>query len=620
MGTLTMPDEIAKADIFALLARLWRLLPARRRRQFLLLLGLMLVSAFAEVVSLGAILPFLAVITTPGKVFSYKLVASAAAACGITEAGQLVLPLTVAFAVVSLGAGLIRILVLWASTRLTASSGSELSIEVYRRTLYQPYQVHIASNSSEVINGITNKVNGVVFGVVLPMLALLSSALVLVAVMAALLAIDPLVATIATAGFGASYALITLFYRRRLRRNSARIAREQTQVLKALQEGLGGIRDVLLDGAQPVYCEIYRKADVPFRLAQGDNSFVGQGPRYAIEAVGMVLITVLAFGLSRQPGGVAAAFPVLGALALGAQRLLPALQQIYNAWTSMAGNQVQLSDVVEILERPIPPEALQPVPAPLAFVRELRFEKVSFRYAPGGPLVLSGLDVSIPKGARVGLIGATGSGKSTAVDLLMGLLLPTGGRILVDGTPLADAGIKAWQRTIAHVPQSIYLADASLAENIAFGVPPPAVDMALVKRAARQAQIADFIESGPEGYDAVAGERGVRLSGGQRQRIGIARALYKRASVLILDEATSALDSATEQAVMDSIDALKGGLTVIMIAHRVTTLKRCDFILQLDAGRLLAKGTYDEMLARNPDFLKSAQGTPAAAREEADGN
>ncbi len=303
-----------------LLLRLWHHLSRRRQRQFALLMVLMLVSAFAEVVSLGAVLPFLGILVAPEHVFGHPIVADVALAWGITSADQLVLPLTVAFAAAALMAGAIRILLLWVSTRLAFASGADLGIEVYRRTLYQPYRVHVARNSSEVISGITNKVNGVVFGVLLPLLSLVSSIVLLVAITLALIVIDPMVASVAAVGFGASYALITWMSRRRLHRNSQRIAYEQTQVVKALQEGLGGIRDVLLDGTQPVYCDIYRQADRPLRRAQGNNAFIGQSPRYVMEALGMVLIAALAYALSRQVGGIATALPVLGALALGAQR------------------------------------------------------------------------------------------------------------------------------------------------------------------------------------------------------------------------------------------------------------------------------------------------------------
>jgi ATP-binding cassette, subfamily B, bacterial PglK len=570
-----------------LLKCLWDHLSRRRRRQFGLLMVLMPVSAFAEVVSLGAVLPFLGILVAPEHVFNHPIVADMAQAWGITSADQLVLPLTVAFAAAALIAGAIRILLLWVSTRLAFATGADLGIEVYRRTLYQPYWVHSARNSSEVITGITNKVSSAV-SVLYHLLTLTSSTVLLVAIMLALLAIDPVVASVAAVGFGSSYGLITWMSSRRLHRNSQRIAYEQTQVVKALQEGLGGIRDVRLDGTQPVYCDIYRQADLPLRRAQGNNVFIAGSPRFAMEALGMALIAALAYTLSSQAGGIATALPVLGALAVGAQRLLPALQQIYGAWASIAGSNASLADTIELLDQPLPAEILQPVPAPLLIQNVIRFDAVRFRYTSDGPWVLDGLNLTIPKGARVGFVGSTGSGKSTTLDLLMGLLMPTEGEILVDGQPIRGNRLRAWQRTIAHVPQSIYLADTTLAENIAFGVPPDTIDLDRVQQAARQAQIADFIESGSEGYQAYVGERGIRLSGGQRQRIGIARALYKQASVLVFDEATSALDNATEQSVMDAIEGLSGDLTILLIAHRLTTVRRCDTIVELEHGRMVA--------------------------------
>lgn len=604
-----MISRIAKrnASVFVPFIRLWHHLSRRRKRQLVLLMGLMLVSAFAEVVSLGAVLPFLGILTAPDRVFNHPVVADAAQTWGIASADQLVLPLTAAFAAAALTAGAVRMLLLWASTRLASATGAELSIEVYRRTLYQPYRVHVARNSSEVISGITSKVYDVVFGVLLPLLTLVSSIVLLVAMMLALLAIDPVVAAAAAVGFGVSYALITWLARRRLERNSRRIAHEQTQVVKALQEGLGGIRDVLLDGTQPVYCDIYRQADHPLRRAQGNNVFIGGSPRFAMEALGMVLIAALAYGLSRQVGGIATALPMLGALALGAQRLLPALQQGYSAWVSIAASRASLADTIELLDQALPAEMLQPVPEPLPFRHAIRFDAVRFRYTGNGPWVLDNLSLTIPRGARVGIVGSTGGGKSTTLDLLMGLLVPTEGEILVDGQPIGGNRVRAWQRTIAHVPQSIYLADTTLAENIAFGVPREAIDMERVRQAARQAQIADFIENRPEGYRALVGERGIRLSGGQRQRIGIARALYKQASVLVFDEATSALDNATEQAVMDAIENLDRDLTILLIAHRLTTVQHCDPIVELERGRIVAQGSYQRLMECSPSFRSLAR-------------
>jgi len=594
-----------------LLVRLWHHLSRRRQRQFGLLMGLMLVSAFAEVVSLGAVLPFLGILIVPERVFSHPVVADLAQAWGIASGDQLVLPLTVAFAAAALIAGAIRILLLWASTRLAVTSGADLSIEAYRRTLYQSYRVHVARNSSEVISGIINKINAVVFGVLLPLLTLISSFVLLVAITLTLIAIDPVVALVATVGFGASYGLITWMFRRRLQRNSQRIANEQTQVIKALQEGLGGIRDVLLDGTQPVYCHVYRQADYPLRRAQGNNVFIGGSPRYLMEVMGIILIAALAYGLSRQVGGIATALPVLGALALGAQRLLPALQQSYSAWANIAGNHASLADAIELLDQPLPAELLQSAFAPLPFQDAIRFDAVRFRYTSDGPWVLDGLNLTVPKGARVGFVGSTGSGKSTTLDLLMGLLMPTAGELLVEGQAVKGNRVRAWQRTIAHVPQSIYLADTTLAENIAFGVPLEEIDMNRVRQAARHAQIADFIENRPEGYSAFVGERGIQVSGGQRQRIGIARALYKQASVLVLDEATSALDNATEQAVMDAIENFNRDLTILLIAHRLTTVRHCDTIVELGHGRVVAQGTYEQLLEHSPSFRSMAKAAVA---------
>jgi ABC-type multidrug transport system fused ATPase/permease subunit len=589
-----------------LLLRVWHHLSRRRRRQFLLLIALMVASAFAELVSLGAVLPFLGILTVPDRVLHYPAAASVAKSLGVTSARQLVLPLTIAFATLAVFAGVFRTLVLWASTRLAFASGADLSGEVYRRTLYQPYAVHVARNSSEVISGITSKVHDVVFGVLVPLLTIISSGVLLLAVTSALVVFNPPVALVAIGSFGTTYLVTGWMQRRRLRSNSERIALEQTRVLKALQEGLGGIRDVLLDGTQPLYSRVYHEADARLRRAQGNNIFAAQSPRFATESLGMVMIAGLAYALSRHAGGIGAMLPMLGALALGAQRLLPALQQSHSAWAAIAGHQASLADAVALLDQSVPLELLEPPPEPLRFRESVRLDGVRFRYGVDGPWVVDNLNLSIAKGSRVGLVGITGSGKSTVVDLLMGLLTPSAGAVLVDGEPLAGSRVRAWQRAIAHVPQSIYLSDATLAENIAFGVPSQAINMDAVRQAARKAQIAEFIEARGEGYGAMVGERGIRLSGGQRQRIGIARALYKNASVLVFDEATSALDNSTEQSVMDAVAELDRELTILLIAHRLSTVRTCDVIVELGRGKVVAQGSYEQLLERSPSFRRMA--------------
>jgi len=598
---MTSTQELPK-----LLQRLWLHLSRRRQHQFIALLGLMLVSAFTEVVSLGAVLPFLAVLTAPERVFAYPIVVNLAQSWEITSADQLVLPLTIGFGLAALIAGAIRILLLWVSTRVAYASASDLSIDVYRRTLYQPYPVHLARNSSQVISSVTYKVNEVAFGVLQSLPTLISSLVLLGAILCTLVVIDPMVASLAALGFGSSYSLIAFMSRRRLRRDSQRISQEQTKIIKALQEGLGSIRDVLLDGTQSVFCDVYRKADVPLRRAQGSNLFISASPRYAMEALGMVLIAALAYQVSLQAGGVSTALPILGALALGAQRMLPALQQIYSSGTNILGSQASLVAIVELLNQPFPVHAFQSNLPSIEFRKSINFRNVSFSYTNDGVPVLDDLNLVILKGYRVGIVGSTGSGKSTLLDLLMGLLEPTQGEISVDGLPITDLRRQSWQRIIAHVPQTIYLTDTTVAENIAFGVPFPEIDMDRVRKAANQAQIASFIESRPNGYLSLLGERGVYLSGGQRQRIGIARALYKKAAVLVFDEATSALDNETEQDVMKAIEGLNRDLTILLIAHRLTTIRNCDTIFELDRGQIVAQGTYDQLLLQSPSFKRMA--------------
>jgi ABC-type multidrug transport system fused ATPase/permease subunit len=601
-----MKSTSPKITLRHLLMRLWRHLSVRRRRQFMGVAALMVVSAFAEVVSLGAVLPFLGILVAPEKLFSYRVSAQLARTWGITTPTQLILPLTLIFVAAAVVSGAIRTLLLWAITRLSHGTGAELSTSVYRRTLYQPYRVHLARNSSEVLSAITIKVLDAV-NVLYMSLMLMSSALSATVITLTLIAVDPMAAGLAIFGFGSTYVFAMTMQRRRLLRNSQRIAHEHTQVVKAVQEGLGGIRDVLLDGTQSTYCDIYRSADQALRRAQGNNIFVAQSPRYVMEAVGMILIAALAYGLSHRAGGVATALPILGTLAIGAQRVLPILQQSYSSWAGIMSSEASLADTVAMLDQPLPPEAHQPPVDPMPFTHEVRFAAVRFRYSDDGAWVLNDLDLTIRKGSRTGIVGTTGSGKSTALDVLMGLLMPTAGELLVDGEPIAGGRVRPWQRTIAHVPQSIFLADTTLAENIAFGVPRHAIDLERVRNAARQAQIAEFIESCPDGYDTSVGERGVRLSGGQRQRIGIARALYKRASVLVFDEATSALDNATERSVMDAIEGLNRELTIVLIAHRLTTVRRCDTIVELQQGRVVAQGSYEQLLERSPTFLLMAR-------------
>ena len=574
-----------------LLLGIWGHLTKRRRIQLGALLVVMLASSAAEVFSLAAVLPFLAVLANPAQIWQLPLVQQIAPVLQITAADQLLRPVTLLFAIAAIGAAAVRLLNVWLNGRVAAAVGSDLSCEAYKRTLYQLYGVHVARNSSGVITALQSNV-GLLIVVLNALLTMFTSGLVLLALLWALLMIDARVALIAGGVFGVAYTVIVQSSKKQLAINSNKAVVYSQLSLQALQEGLGAIRDVLLDGSQPLYLDIYREADRPLRQISAKSNFIGAFPRYLMEAVGLCLIGGVAYGLTSRYGGIATALPLLGALALGAQRILPAMQQTYSSWAAIKAYKSAVESVLSTLKQPLPAGAYGVAVTPLKLQNSIKFENIYFAYSNETSTVLNGLGFEIKKGERLGFIGTTGSGKSTTIDLLMGLLEPNSGKVLVDNIDINSKqdpeNLLAWRAAIAHVPQAIYLADRSIAENIAFGVDQKQIDIKRVKEAARQAQIAEFIESSPQGYKTFVGERGIRLSGGQRQRIGIARALYKKASVLVFDEATSALDNATEAALMDAIEGLSRELTIVMIAHRLSTVQRCDRVIELSNGSVLA--------------------------------
>jgi len=560
----------------------------------------MILVSITEIISVGAIIPFLAVLTAPEKIYQHELMDSINNLLNITAADQLLLPLTIAFAFTILSVGAIRLLLLFVITRLSFATGADLSINAYRRTLYQDYEVHVSRNSSEIVNAIIVKTSKVTSSIVKPVLNLISTSIVIIAIVGAIFVINFAVALSVTIGFGLLYAFVIMRWRKKLSNNSQVIASHSTEMVKCLQEGLGGIRDVLIDGSQEFYTDLYRNADLPLRKAEASNQLITGSPRFIIEAIGMTVLAVIAFIMSLEPEGLISALPVLGALALGAQRLLPALQMAYSSYGQLKYTHSSFQDVLDLLSQPLPQSGLTPdihnPVNPVSFESELEINDLSFRYSEDSPWVLKNNNLKLNKGSRTGFIGVTGSGKSTLLDVLMGLLLPSSGTLSIDGEVIAGRNRRAWQSKIAHVPQNIYLSDGTIEENIALGVPKDQIDHTRIKKVAKQAQILDFINSLQDDDQALVGEMGVRLSGGQRQRIGIARALYKQASVLIFDEATSALDNETEQAVMEAIEVLDKDLTILIIAHRVTTLKGCDQIVQINKNGGLSIGSYLDLV------------------------
>ncbi len=576
---------------------IWNYLSKHRKRQFWFLLVLMIIASFAEVISLGALLPFLAAITSPEQLYVQDWMQPLIEILGLTRPADLVLPVTIIFVSAALLAGIIRLLLLYVMTRVSYATGADLSIEIYRRTLYQDYLIHVGRNSSEVINGIINKTNIVIGGVINPLLLLISSTILIIGIMGALLVVNYALALTTFTSFGLLYFGVVRYTRVRLDENAECVAKQSTQMIKLLQEGLGGMRDVLIDGTQKFYCKLYRSADLPMRRASGDNVFIGGSPKFVMEALGMTIIAVIAYMLTQREGEMEV-IPLLGMLALGAQRLLPALQQAYSSYAHIKGSSSSFRDVIELLDQPLP-EQFKSSADSFPFRSEIILKDLSFKYPGENNYVLKNLNLKLNKGSKIGFIGSTGSGKSTLLDIIMGLLPPTEGALIIDGKNITNKNKRAWQSNIAHVPQNIYLSDNTIEQNIAFGVPIEKIDYIRVKKAAKLARISELINQWEYGYQTIIGEQGIKLSGGQRQRIAIARALYKKANVLILDEATSALDNETESLIMRTIEELDQDLTIFIIAHRLSTLKGCDQIIEIQKGNKLRERNYKDIMNTN---------------------
>ncbi len=572
-----------------------KVITRRRKIQFVLTLLSILTNAVFEIVSLAAVVPFLSVLSSPQTFMESSTARKFAPMLGVTDAAQAVALVCSLFATITVISAAIRTVTVVVNSKFTLALGADLSRTVFERTLHQPYSSHAKQNSAAVIANVTQNVSAFVNGILNPAVQFLTSSLTVFGILITLFIINWWVALTASVVFGGAYFGIVRLNRSRYARNSSIVVAAQDDIVKALQEGLGAIRDVIIDGNQDFYARIYSIADRRSRNAQNDSYIRSATPKYILEAVGMLMICTVAFVLSKGESKLLGAVPVLGALAMGAQRLLPAMQVAFGSYSAIVGNMYGLDRIVDVLTSEQAPAC--PTDTVVCGVDDsIRFDNVVFQYGPEAPLVLRKLSFEIKRGERIGVIGATGSGKSTTMDLLLGLLQPTSGQILIDGEPLEGDKVFAWQKSLSHVPQVIYLADASIAENIAFGLPKDKIDMEQVHKAGRLAQIAEHIETLEADYDTFVGERGIRLSGGQRQRIGIARALYKHATVLVFDEATSALDDETEAELMKAIDGLSKDLTVIMIAHRLSTVRRCDKILKLHKGKVVAFDTPDVVL------------------------
>ena len=573
---------------FAQLIQLWKFLSNYRKKQLFLVFFTMVLSGLSEAFSLAAVIPFLNVITNPSgasKTAFGKIIVSI---FGIINLDSLILISTIVFILAAIISAFIKLLNLRLTTFISASIGSDLSFEAYKRSLYKNYELHLKTNSSEIIATATTHILRTV-GTINNLLLLITSTIIAFSIVLAIFIIDWKVALNILFLFSFSYFLIAFFLRRKLNKYTKIIVKRSNEQVKSLQEGLGSIREVILSNSYSYYLKNYKFADISLRRTLAKTGFISAFPRYTIESIGLIAIALFALFLSTQEIDSKPVIPLLGTLALAAQRLLPATQQIYSNWAGIKSNSGSLKCVLDILslsEGDITHNSK--LNNSYILRNSIIFKNVEYKYEKNSQNIIKGINVEIFASERIGIIGTTGSGKTTFCDLLMSLLKPTKGEIIVDGKNIfEDDFFYSWRQSIAHVPQKIYLNDSSIAENIALGIARDEINYKLVKKAARLANIAKFIDSLPQKYNSRVGERGVQLSGGQIQRIAIARAFYRKANIIIFDEATSALDKDTENQVISAIDNINTDATIIMIAHRLSTLDKCDRIFKIEEGKIL---------------------------------
>jgi ATP-binding cassette, subfamily B, bacterial PglK len=595
-----------------LFADLWGILTPKQRRDILAMQIVSMAMAFSTVSGIAAIAPFFAVLGQPELIDHNALLHWVYAHGAFSSKRGFVVALGIAFIAVMLIANLINVLGSLAMSRLAVRIGNELQSTLFGEYLSRPYSFHTRTNGTMLLNNILYETAKVAHGILRNGFLLVTNLVTALFIILSILLLKPVIALAMIAGLAGGYALIYFVVRNRLLQlgeTHSRFAIEQAQIL---HESFGAIKEIILLQAQNFFRGRFERASKSSSLAAAHSQAVAQNFRYLMECVAAVGLVGLALVLGGREDGVGPWLGQLTFLAFAAYRLLPILQQVFAASVNIRADRAGLALIAQDLRRArtaIHTTAL----ANLARTdcawqvrpqREIRLEEVSFRYAPDQPWALRGVSLQIPARGAVGIVGVNGSGKTTLVDVIVGLLVPSEGRVEVDGSALDEANRAAWQSRIAYVPQNIFLMDSSIAENIALGIPAADINRHRLSEAVRLAQLDEFIKTLPAGCDHRVGERGIQLSGGQRQRIGIARALYRAATVLVFDEATNALDGLTEQELMSTLGRLRGRYTTILIAHRMTTVRSCDIIFELENGKIIGSGTYDGLLKSSAVFRR----------------
>ncbi|MCS3647415.1 ABC transporter ATP-binding protein [Salinibacter ruber] len=595
------------------LRKLFSLLTRRERRNLYILFVAVLLMASLQVASVASIMPFLSVASDPSIIQENEYLRWAYATFGFDDDRSFLIALGLGALLALVVSNVFIILTRWAMERYSWGRNHSLSRRLLRSYLYRPYEYFLTRNSSELGKNILEEVKEVTDQMLKPTLRGVAKAVVALFIVGFLVYFDPVVALMVTVVLGAAYGAIYLVVRSQLdERGEARVE-ANTKRYQFVGEAFGGIKEVKIQGKEEAFLNLYDDPSERYARNQALYRVIKKAPRYIIEMVAFGGIILIAVYLIAVRESLQQVIPVLGLYAFAGYRLLPALQEAFHGLASARFNIAALNKLHRDLKGLAEARSSASGGAdgtaapPLLLEEELALREVSYTYPDADRPAIKNLSLAIPARSMVGFVGKTGSGKTTAVDLALGLLRPQEGEITIDGTPLRANNLRRWQQTLGYVPQHIYLSDDTVARNIAFGVPRDQIDMETVREAARRAHILDYVEQDlPNRWETVVGERGVKLSGGQRQRIGIARALYHDPSVLVFDEATSALDQSTEAGVMEAIYDLEGEQTILIISHRLSTVQRADNIFMLEEGRKVGEGSYDELLDQHAKFRSMA--------------
>ena len=567
-----------------LLSQLNQLLSRRERWQIAILYICLVIRGGVEVIGVASIMPFMSVAARPEIVRENRWLAWVFKSFGFESTNNFLTAMGLGVIVILVVVNVVGALGQYAIIRFSWGMNHRLSMRLMAGYLSQPYGFFTQRNSAGLSKSLLSEIQQVVAGVLTPVLDVGARLVVVVAIVTFLLFIDVKLAMSVALVLGGVYGFIFAI----IRKNQARMGRQRAAAnrerFKVAGEAFGGIKDVKVLGREQSFLRAFGPASWAMSTASARNQTIAYLPRYLIETLafsGIVLVIIVYLRAGRN---MEAILPVVSLYAVAGYRLMPEIQRLFAAFASIRFNRAALDDLLIDFHRLPDQPATDESDRPLPFEHQIEFDNVTFTYPGASSPALKNVSLMIEKCQSIGLIGPSGSGKTTLVDLLLGLYTPDSGEIRIDGSPLSVSNIRAWQRRIGYVPQHIYLTDDTIAHNIAFGVPAAEVDPARIRDAARLAELHTFIDTLPDAYATVVGERGVRLSGGQRQRIGIARALYHDPDVLVLDEGTSALDNATEQAVMHAIETLSTFKTIIIIAHRLNTVAGCDLRLELNRG------------------------------------